>query len=65
MRMYILIGSAKLRPMVRFMNGIQPSISFMNEMTSLFVPNSETRAPFYQAEKIRARINSSFAYEDR
>ena len=22
-------------------------------------------APFYQAEKIRARINSSFAYEDR
>ena len=23
------------------------------------------RAPFDQAEKIRARINSSFAYEDR
>ena len=32
----------KLRPMVRFMNVIHPSISFMTEMTSLFVPNSET-----------------------
>ena len=33
--------------------------------TSLMTGIPETRAPFYQAEKIRARINSSFAYEDR
>ena len=38
--MHLLIGSPKLRPMVRFMNGIHPSISFMNRVTSLFVPNS-------------------------
>ena len=29
------------------------------------VPKPPPRAPFYQAEKIRARINSSFAFEDR
>ena len=42
--MYLLIGSLKLRPVVRFMNGIQPSISFMNEVMSLFVPNEIQRA---------------------
>ena len=30
-----------------------------------FLCRSVIRAPFYQPEKIRARINSSFAYEDR
>ena len=49
MRMYLLIGSPKLRPMVRFMNRIHPSISFLNEMrhflSQIQRPDSDNNVP--------------------
>ena len=38
---------------------------FKVTFTIVIVIAAPTCAPFYQAEKIPARINSSFAYEDR